>query len=150
MRDAERILHGLNDEQRQAVMTTSGPLAIIAGAGSGKTRVVSYRAAYAVATGVVPERQVLLVTFTEKAAREMATRVQRLGLGQVVACICERLADDHFDVLLKQQDRSLGVKTLQRTGVLLVEDNDVHTLRRGVRFYIDVAGMQAGETLQQL
>ena len=85
MTDAERILDGLNDEQRQAVTTTSGPLAIIAGAGSGKTRVVSHRAAYAVATGVVAERQVLLVTFTEKAAREMATRVQRLGLGQVAA-----------------------------------------------------------------
>ena len=85
MTDTERILEGLNDEQRVAVTTASGPVAIIAGAGSGKTRVVSHRTAYAVATGVVPEGQVLLVTFTEKAAGEMASRVRSLGLGRVMA-----------------------------------------------------------------
>ncbi|MFV2062114.1 MAG: ATP-dependent helicase [Chloroflexota bacterium] len=81
----DRILEGLNDAQREAVATVSGPLAIVAGAGSGKTRVVSHRAAYAVATGVVDERQILLVTFTDKAAREMAERVRGLGLGRVTA-----------------------------------------------------------------
>jgi DNA helicase-2/ATP-dependent DNA helicase PcrA len=85
MADTERILEGLNDEQTEAVTTVSGPVAIIAGAGSGKTRVVSHRAAYAVATGVVPESGVLLVTFTEKAAGEMASRVRALGLGSVTA-----------------------------------------------------------------
>ncbi len=85
MVDPERILAGLNDAQREAVTTVSGPLAIVAGAGSGKTRVVSHRAAYAVATGVVPERQILLVTFTEKAASEMAERVRGLGLARVTA-----------------------------------------------------------------
>lgn len=85
MTDTDRILHGLNDAQREAVTTVSGPVAIIAGAGSGKTRVVSHRAAYAVATGVVDERKILLVTFTEKAAGEMAGRVRDLGLEQVMA-----------------------------------------------------------------
>jgi DNA helicase-2/ATP-dependent DNA helicase PcrA len=85
MTDPERILDGLNDAQREAVTTLSGPVAIIAGAGSGKTRVVSHRAAYAVATGAVPETDVLLVTFTEKAAGEMAARVRGLGLGRVTA-----------------------------------------------------------------
>ncbi len=85
MTDSEQILDGLNEAQCKAVTTVSGPVAIIAGAGSGKTRVVSHRAAYAVATGVVDERQILLVTFTEKAAREMAERVRGLGLGRVMA-----------------------------------------------------------------
>ena len=83
--DTARILHGLNEAQREAVTTVSGPLAIVAGAGSGKTRVVSHRAAYAVARGAVDERQVLLVTFTEKAASEMADRVRGLGLARVTA-----------------------------------------------------------------
>jgi len=83
--DTEQILEGLNESQREAVTTVAGPVAIIAGAGSGKTRVVSHRAAYAVATGAVDEPAVLLVTFTEKAAREMAERVRGLGLGRVTA-----------------------------------------------------------------
>jgi DNA helicase II / ATP-dependent DNA helicase PcrA len=82
---AEHILEGLNEGQREAVLAVSGPVAIIAGAGSGKTRVVSHRAAYAVATGVVAEREVLLVTFTEKAAGEMKARVRELGLENVMA-----------------------------------------------------------------
>jgi DNA helicase-2/ATP-dependent DNA helicase PcrA len=83
--DPEALLRDLNDAQREAVLATSGPVAIAAGAGTGKTRVVSHRAAYAVATGVVEQRQILLVTFTEKAGREMAERVARLGLPGVVA-----------------------------------------------------------------
>ena len=85
MPEAAHILDGLNDAQREAVLAVSGPVAIIAGAGSGKTRVVSHRAAYAVATGVVSEREVLLVTFTEKAAGEMKARVRELGLANVMA-----------------------------------------------------------------
>ena len=83
--DPAPILDGLNDAQREAVMTVSGPLAIVAGAGSGKTRVVSHRAAYAVASGAIDERQILLVTFTEKAASEMAERIRGLGLARVTA-----------------------------------------------------------------
>ena len=83
--DPERLLDDLDPEQREAVLVTSGPLAILAGAGSGKTRVVSRRAAYAIATGVVPADQVLLVTFTDKAAGEMVERLRSLGLGGVTA-----------------------------------------------------------------
>jgi DNA helicase-2/ATP-dependent DNA helicase PcrA len=83
--DADRLLEDLNEAQREAVLTTRGPLAILAGAGTGKTRVISRRAAYAIATGVVPADQVLIVTFTDKAAGEMVERLAGLGLPGVVA-----------------------------------------------------------------
>ena len=82
---AARLLDDLNPAQREAVETTSGPVAILAGAGTGKTRVITRRTAYAIATGVVPVDQALVVTFTDKAATEMADRLARLGLPGVTA-----------------------------------------------------------------
>ncbi|MFI5259909.1 MAG: ATP-dependent helicase [Candidatus Limnocylindrales bacterium] len=81
----ERLLDDLNSSQREAVTISSGPLAIIAGAGSGKTRVISRRAAYAIEMGAVPSDQILLVTFTDKAAGEMVGRMAGLGHGAVMA-----------------------------------------------------------------
>ena len=83
--DADRLLDDLNAAQREAVLATSGPVAILAGAGTGKTRVISRRTAYAIATGVVAADQVLVVTFTDKAAGEMVARLAGLGLRGVVA-----------------------------------------------------------------
>ncbi len=67
------------------MLATSGPVAILAGAGTGKTRVISRRTAYAIGTDVVPPDQVLVVTFTEKAAGEMVARLRQLGLPGVTA-----------------------------------------------------------------
>ncbi|HWH36454.1 MAG TPA: ATP-dependent DNA helicase UvrD2 [Candidatus Limnocylindrales bacterium] len=82
---AARLLDDLNEAQRGAVQASSGPLVILAGAGTGKTRVISRRAAYAIETGVVPASRVLLVTFTDKAANEMVERMATLGQRGVMA-----------------------------------------------------------------
>ena len=83
--DPTALLADLDPEQEAAVRATSGPVAIHAGAGSGKTRVISRRTAYAIATEVVPADQVLVVTFTDKAATEMVARLRSLGLPGVTA-----------------------------------------------------------------
>jgi superfamily I DNA/RNA helicase len=79
--DMERVITNLNPRQREAVLHTGGPLLILAGAGSGKTRVITVRAAYLLHKGASPS-SVLAVTFTNKAAREMKDRVRSMLRGK--------------------------------------------------------------------
>ncbi len=83
--ELDEILQGLDPEQREAVTNIRGPLCIIAGAGTGKTRVITHRIAYAVAAGVTDPTKTLALTFTARAAGEMRARLRTLGVPNAAA-----------------------------------------------------------------
>ena len=79
----ERILAGLDPEQREVATTLRGPVCVLAGAGTGKTRAITHRIAYGIATGVYTPQKVLALTFTARAANEMRNRLRELGAAGV-------------------------------------------------------------------
>lgn len=115
------FLHLLNAEQRAAVETVSGPLLVLAGAGSGKTRVVTYRIAYLLQNGVPPSK-ILGLTFTNKAAGEMKERVEALTKSQVLICTFHSLGAR----MLRESIETLGYK---RDFAIYDEDDSIKLLR---------------------
>ena len=77
-RELESLINTLNPPQKEAAETLAGPLLILAGAGSGKTRVLTVRTANLIARGLCSPEEVLAVTFTNKAAREMENRILKI------------------------------------------------------------------------
>lgn len=108
---ATKLLDGLNEEQRRAVTHSDGPLLIVAGAGTGKTTVITQRIAWLIEQGLCKPEEVLALTFTDKAAGEMEERVDRLlPYGYVNLWIstfhsfCERILKRHaFDIGLPNE-----------------------------------------------
>ncbi len=105
---ADEVLSGLNPEQREAAAATDGPVLIIAGPGSGKTRALTHRIAYLVATGKARPSQVLAITFTNKAAREMRERVDRLVGGDISRYMTIGTFHATFARVLRREAEALG------------------------------------------
>src|SRR5579871_6079644 len=101
----EALLDGLNDPQREAVTHGDGPLLILAGAGSGKTRVLTHRIAYLVATKAARSDEILAITFTNKAAGEMRDRAELLVGRRVRAMWVMTFHDDCARMLRAHADR---------------------------------------------
>src|SRR5438477_13098964 len=106
------ILAGLDETQRDAVTTPHVPLAILAGAGSGKTRVLTRRIAWQAVAGNVDPAHVLAVTFTRKAAGELRGRLNRLSVGDVAAGTIHALAPPQLR--RRSAERGRGLPALPR------------------------------------
>ena len=103
-------LKDLNDAQRQAVINTEGPSLIIAGAGAGKTRVLTYRIAHLLGNGVQPGK-ILALTFTNKAAKEMKERIAKLVSPESTRYIWMGTFHSIFAKILRMEGDKLGYKS---------------------------------------
>jgi len=120
---AASILEGLNPEQRRAVETTEGPLLVLAGAGSGKTRVLAHRIAWLIGACGIPPESILAVTFTNKAAGEMRERVVKL-LGPDAAGVWLTTFHSACVRILRREIGHLGVSR----GFAIYDQGDAHSL----------------------
>ena len=115
------LLAGLDQTQRAAVTETAAPLAILAGAGSGKTRVLTHRIAWQATEGAIDAEHVLAVTFTRKAAGELVTRLGRLGVrDRVTAGTFHAIALGQLRARQRDRDRPMP-GLIERKAPLLIE-----------------------------
>ncbi len=116
--NADKILSKLNDRQKEAVIHESGPLLIVAGAGSGKTRVLTFRLAYLVSNGVPPWK-ILALTFTNKAANEMKQRISEMVAPEAAQKVWAGTFHSIFARILRREAQALGY-----TGSFSIYDTD--------------------------
>ncbi|MEZ5357503.1 MAG: UvrD-helicase domain-containing protein [Candidatus Zixiibacteriota bacterium] len=124
-----RLLDRLNDRQMSAVTTTDGPLLVVAGAGSGKTRVLTHRLAYIIAEQKAKPREVLAVTFTNKAAGEMKERIETL-LGFDISRMWVSTFHSFCARFLRQEAQALNYPT---NFTILDSDDSKALIKRGMK-----------------
>lgn len=127
MIDSDNILSQLNDSQREAVMSTEGPSLVIAGAGSGKTRVLTYKIAYLLQQGVKPWN-VLALTFTNKAAREMKQRIGNLVGNEVASRLVMGTFHSIFSRILRAEAEHIGFNS----NYTIYDDTDSRSLVKNI------------------
>lgn len=127
MINSDNILSQLNDSQREAVMSTEGPSLVIAGAGSGKTRVLTYKIAYLLQQGVKPWN-VLALTFTNKAAREMKQRIGNLVGNEVASRLVMGTFHSIFSRILRAEAEHIGFNS----NYTIYDDTDSRSLVKNI------------------
>jgi DNA helicase-2/ATP-dependent DNA helicase PcrA len=141
------FLNALNPEQREAVLHRDGPLLILAGAGSGKTRVIAFRVAYLVGSGIADASEVLAVTFTNKAAEEMRERVESL-----LGSSCGRLWVSTFHAFCARiLRREAGAIGLRRDFVIYDTSDQLSVVKRVLKdLQIDESFLQPRAALSRI
>ncbi|NIA30874.1 MAG: UvrD-helicase domain-containing protein, partial [Actinobacteria bacterium] len=121
------LFSDLNDAQREAVVQTDGPVLILAGAGSGKTRVLTYRIAHVLASGLAAPQEILAMTFTNKAAGEMRERVAKL-VPDLVSGMWIGTFHSLFARLLRREGQRIGYPG----NFAIYDDSDQTTLIKAI------------------
>ena len=145
-----RLLENMNPQQREGIQSVDGPVLLLAGAGSGKTRVITHRIAYLIEERGVPADSILAVTFTNKAAKEMAERVDKI-LGHTSLAkpllatfhsFCVRVLRRDIEALRVngmglttnlrhlRRDRSAGRRQDRRSSASAIDDKTAQAARR--------------------
>ncbi|PJJ71621.1 DNA helicase-2/ATP-dependent DNA helicase PcrA [Diaminobutyricimonas aerilata] len=136
MVSADALLEALDDEQRRAAEALLGPVCLLAGAGTGKTRAITHRIAYGVATGVYPPGRVMALTFTTRAAGELRSRLRALGTSGVSARTFHSAALSQLSYFWPQLVGGSLPKLVESKGRLLAHAVD------GMRLKLDTATLR--------
>lgn len=137
---ASDLLNDLNPDQQAAVKHTEGPVLILAGAGSGKTRVLTYRVAYLIGEKHVPPHQILMVTFTNRAANEMKERIAKLISGFQLSAFSSQLpfAGTFHSLcakILRIEGKHIGIPT----GFLIYDEEDQKDAIKEIMKKLDIS-----------